>query len=267
MSLLLIGLISFVLIQEVPQGETGEILVSSPSMCQGYLSGDNNTQTITWLHTDDAGYFGCDGKLYLQGRRSDAILRGAYILYPGWLEDKLKSAWRSADVTSGVQDVAVVSVPDRVLHHEICACVVVRGVEQTVAGRGHLGEDCREQTDQMCGTQRVDGVSGQNCEDVCTRDCRINAGEREQKQEFEQSATSSLMTSNVSSCRGLDVFDLESRLRDFVETEVYVSEAGSMKMAPRYYIFMENFPLTGTGKLDRKELRRIAKTLLHLDSD
>ncbi|CAG5127125.1 unnamed protein product [Candidula unifasciata] len=120
--------------QVVPSGTTGEILVWSPALSPGYMNNESATASAFtddgWFCTDDAGYVGKDGKIYVEGRQSDSIHRGTYILYPGWLEKKMREV-------SGVKDIAIVAVPDRVLHHEICACVVVSGVKGVVAGFLH----------------------------------------------------------------------------------------------------------------------------------
>jgi acyl-CoA synthetase (AMP-forming)/AMP-acid ligase II len=44
-------------------------------------------------------------------------MRGAYVLYPGWLEARLRQH-------PALRDVIIVPIPDPVLHQELCACVV-----------------------------------------------------------------------------------------------------------------------------------------------
>lgn len=108
-------------LQDVDEGQTGEILAKSPALCGYYVSNKAATEkSFTqdgWFRTDDVGYFQPDKQIVHLGRRSDAITRGAYLCYPGWLETLLRKA-------PSVQDVCVVPVPDPILHHEICACVV-----------------------------------------------------------------------------------------------------------------------------------------------
>lgn len=108
-------------LREVGDGHTGEVLARSPALYGRYV--DNEAATARaftpdgWFRTDDVAYRQPDGQLVHLGRRSDAITRGAYLCYPGWLESLLRRA-------PGVMDVCVVPVPDAVLYHEICACVV-----------------------------------------------------------------------------------------------------------------------------------------------
>ena len=49
--------------------------------------------------------------------RSNAIIHGAFVVYPGWLETRMEKC-------PGVQNVIVVPVPDPTLYQELCACVV-----------------------------------------------------------------------------------------------------------------------------------------------
>ncbi|XP_070180814.1 2-hydroxy-7-methoxy-5-methyl-1-naphthoate--CoA ligase-like isoform X2 [Littorina saxatilis] len=108
-------------LNDVGMGETGEILARNPALYGKYLDNEEAARRAFtqdgWFRTDDVGYFLPDRQLVHLGRRCDVITRGAYLCYPGWLETLLRRA-------PGVRDVCVVPVPDPVLHHEICACVV-----------------------------------------------------------------------------------------------------------------------------------------------
>lgn len=106
----------------------------------GYLNNDPaNKAAFTadgWFSTNDAGYVDPKtGKLHIEGRQSDCIMRGAYVFYPSWLENIIRKV-------EGVKDVVVVPVPDKVLHNEICACVLVDApIRQAVAGTNKLKKD------------------------------------------------------------------------------------------------------------------------------
>jgi long-chain acyl-CoA synthetase len=66
--------------REVSEGETGEIQVSGPSVCQGYLDEAEATQKKFdhgWLKTGDLAAMDADGYLWIRGRASDFIkIRG-----------------------------------------------------------------------------------------------------------------------------------------------------------------------------------------------
>lgn len=66
--------------QELEDRETGEIEVSGPSICPGYLDEPEATQNKFcqgWLRTGDLGYRDEDGYLWIRGRTSDFVkIRG-----------------------------------------------------------------------------------------------------------------------------------------------------------------------------------------------
>ncbi len=66
--------------QEVPKGQIGEIRVSGPSVCGGYLDEPEATKqkfSNGWLKTGDLGSLDEDGYLWIKGRTSDFVkIRG-----------------------------------------------------------------------------------------------------------------------------------------------------------------------------------------------
>jgi acyl-CoA synthetase (AMP-forming)/AMP-acid ligase II len=98
------------------------ILVQKTPMPRGYLNDpDSDTALFTkdgWVRTGDVGRLDERGHLIVDGRCSDAIMRGPYMHYPTWLEDRIR-------LCPLVSHVAVVGVPDPFMHEEICACVLL----------------------------------------------------------------------------------------------------------------------------------------------
>nr|KAG5711145.1 hypothetical protein BaRGS_004789 [Batillaria attramentaria] len=109
--------------QEVLEpGQTGEVLCRGPNVFTGYLGMDQaalgNVFTHDgWFRTTDVGFRNSKGELHIVCRKSNAIMYGHIIVYPGWLESRLARC-------SGVQSVVIVPVPDPIMHQELCACVV-----------------------------------------------------------------------------------------------------------------------------------------------
>ena len=125
-------------LNDVPVGETGEVVIAGPVVMAGYLGNPQATrETITdgWLHTGDVGRLDDDGYLTLVDRIKDMIIRGGENLYPKEIENTIGAL-------DGVLEVAVIGRPDDVLGEVPVAFVVpypdaVITAEQVIA---HCGE-------------------------------------------------------------------------------------------------------------------------------
>jgi long-chain acyl-CoA synthetase len=80
---------------EVPQGETGEIVGYGSGLMKGYLDDPERTRSVIWtapdgleyLRTGDAGHIDEDGYLYVSGRLKDMIKSGGINIYATDIED------------------------------------------------------------------------------------------------------------------------------------------------------------------------------------
>ncbi|MCP4755565.1 MAG: long-chain fatty acid--CoA ligase [Proteobacteria bacterium] len=93
---------------EVPQGETGEILVKGPNVIREYWRRPEETaKSIVdgWLFTGDMGYQDEDGYLYIKDRRKDMYISGGENVYPAEVEDAIMGF-------PEVADVGVIGIPD-----------------------------------------------------------------------------------------------------------------------------------------------------------
>ena len=97
---------------EVAPGETGEILISSPSLAAGIWRDPDATAAsfVTdggrrWWRSRDLGRLDAGGYLYLEGRRDDMIISGGINIMPARVEEVLLAH-------GGVAECAVVGVPD-----------------------------------------------------------------------------------------------------------------------------------------------------------
>jgi acyl-CoA synthetase (AMP-forming)/AMP-acid ligase II len=107
---------------DLPAGQVGEILLSSPGVMKGYW---NNTvatlETLRdgWVHTGDVGRLDAEGFLYLVDRKKDMIISGGENIYSREVEE--------AVVTHpAVSEVAVIGVPDPQWGEAVMAVVVTR---------------------------------------------------------------------------------------------------------------------------------------------
>ncbi len=76
--------------QDVPPGETGEVLIRGPQVMQGYWNKPEATaETIVdgWLRTGDIGKMDEEGYFYIVDRKKDMIISGGYNVYPRDIEE------------------------------------------------------------------------------------------------------------------------------------------------------------------------------------
>jgi fatty-acyl-CoA synthase len=118
---------------EVPVGEVGEILISSPSLAAEIWRDPDATAASfindgdrRWWRSRDLGRLDAGGYLYLEGRRDDMIISGGINIMPARVEEILLAH-------PGVAECAVVGVPHAEWGEEVQA-FVVRGDQTLDAG-------------------------------------------------------------------------------------------------------------------------------------
>ncbi len=110
-------------------GQTGELLVSGPTVLRGYWH--DSAETARALHagelrTGDLGYLDEAGDLFIVQRRSDLIISGGENVYPAEVERVLCDQ-------SAVQDAAVLGIPDLEWGQQVVALVKLHpGVNTTI---------------------------------------------------------------------------------------------------------------------------------------
>ena len=131
---------------ELPYGEEGEILLSGPTVMQGYLHHPEETaQTLqthsdglTWVYTGDLGYMDAEGFVYFKGRAKRMIVTSGYNVYPAQLENIL-------DAHPLVQMSCVIGVPDPYKMQKVKAFVkLVPEAATTESTKLELMEHCRK---------------------------------------------------------------------------------------------------------------------------
>ncbi len=107
--------------QPLPPDTDGEIEVRGPHVCAGYWNRpDATTERFMpdgWFRTGDLGRVSTDGYYTITGRATDLIISGGYNVYPREIEELLQQC-------SGVDEVAVVGLPDPDLGEQVVAAVV-----------------------------------------------------------------------------------------------------------------------------------------------
>jgi len=106
----------------VPEGETGEIFLRTPSVFLGYWNDPAATRAVLdddrWYRTGDFGRV-TGGLLFLESRRRDMILRGGENIYPIEIENRLIEH-------PDIDEAAVIGVDHPELGQEPMAFVVPR---------------------------------------------------------------------------------------------------------------------------------------------
>lgn len=81
-------------LQDLPDGEPGELLVRSGHVFRGYHNMPDQAQTHwcdDWFRTGDVGYLDATGYLYLVGRIKEIIKTSGYTVYPAEVEAVLQT--------------------------------------------------------------------------------------------------------------------------------------------------------------------------------
>ncbi|MHA6688055.1 class I adenylate-forming enzyme family protein [Mesorhizobium sp. A556] len=106
---------------DLPQGETGEIILTTPSLMLGYYNNEEETRkaidTDGWFHTGDAGYMRHDGMLHFVGRFKDMIRVGGENVDPTEVESLLLEI-------KEIRQIAAVSMADERLSEVVAVFVV-----------------------------------------------------------------------------------------------------------------------------------------------
>lgn len=113
---------------ELPPGHTGEIMLRTPAMMQGYWNRPGETASVLadgWLHTGDMGYADEDGYYFITDRKKDIIIKGGENISPREVEEVVMRH-------PAVCEAAVVGVADRTYGEQVRAFVVAKpGMEVT----------------------------------------------------------------------------------------------------------------------------------------
>ena len=93
----------------------GELLISGPSIMQGYYRDTEATNRVLrdgWLHTGDLAFMDDHGILTIKGRKDDLIIYAGMNIYPAEIENALKQDVR-------VRDVLAYGYPDKLCGQRI----------------------------------------------------------------------------------------------------------------------------------------------------
>ena len=112
-------------LQDVPQGERGEIWMKGPTVMKEYWNNPEETaETLVdgWLRTGDVAYMDEDYYVFIVDRTKDMIIAGGYNIYPRDIDEVLYKHPK-------VKDVISVGIPDKYYGE------IVKAYVQLVAGQ------------------------------------------------------------------------------------------------------------------------------------
>ncbi|MCI5167692.1 MAG: hypothetical protein D3903_16775, partial [Candidatus Electrothrix sp. GM3_4] len=128
--------------QELPPGQSGELLVRSPKTISGYWNRQEETAEALredWFYTGDIGMKDEDGYIFLTDRKKDMINVGGQSMYPSEVEAVLCQH-------ETVADAAVYGTCSPVMGEQVCAAVVLKpDIEKGQAVKDELITHCRLQ--------------------------------------------------------------------------------------------------------------------------
>ncbi len=124
--------------QDVPLGQTGEILLKGDGVMRGYWNKPELTQETLrggWYHTSDLGFLDEDGYLYFVGRKDFLIKSGGFFVAPEDVENVILQH-------PAVAEAAAIGIPDKKWGQLVKA--VVRLQPGMTATEEDIREHCRK---------------------------------------------------------------------------------------------------------------------------
>ena len=109
----------------------GELRLKGPQCFLGYVDSSLDAAAFDedgWFRTGDLGFVGDDGRVRIEGRLKDVIIRNAENISASEMEELLLTH-------PAIADVAVVGVPDPRTGERVCAVVVAEPGRDRDAGR------------------------------------------------------------------------------------------------------------------------------------
>jgi acyl-CoA synthetase (AMP-forming)/AMP-acid ligase II len=108
--------------EDVPRGETGEILYRSRTIMKGYYGEMEKTAEVIkdgWFFSGDLGYIDAEGELIVVDRKIECISTGAEKVFPHEVEEVLSAHEK-------IDSVCVIGVPDGTWGNIVRAVVVLK---------------------------------------------------------------------------------------------------------------------------------------------
>jgi long-chain acyl-CoA synthetase len=123
---------------EVPIGETGEVVIRGPNIMKGYFNNPEETNKVLrngWLHSGDVGCMDEEGYLFIVDRIKDMIISGGLNVFPIEVEEVLYTH-------AAVEECAVVGMPNSEYGEAVTAFIKIK--QGQVCSESNLIDFCKE---------------------------------------------------------------------------------------------------------------------------
>lgn len=128
----------------LPEGETGELRVTGPTLMMGYLNQEDATKAVLHdghYHTGDIGHIK-DGYVFISGRSKEMIIVAGNKIFPTEVEDVLRQSPLAAEV-------AVIGIPHSRLGQLVKAIIVVPAGEYSERLSGSDAASVKETREEL----------------------------------------------------------------------------------------------------------------------
>ncbi|ESZ98369.1 hypothetical protein SBOR_1247 [Sclerotinia borealis F-4128] len=222
----------------LPLGERGELAVSGYLVMKEYYADSDRTKEVLisdkegkiWIKTGDEACMDEEGYVKITGRIKDLIIRGGENIHPLEIEDCIFGM-------EDVREVSVVGVPDHKYGEVVCAWVVgKKGVKRGVDDAGVGGDEqpmSWEKYEKRISKGSIKNTNGENP--------AIAAEDKSRRKEEEDGIKSTLTKESIQS---------------------YVRTHLSGHLVPKYVFWIDEYPKTASGKIQKFKLRERAEWVI-----
>ena len=242
----------------VEPGDTGEIVVSGPTITPGYYrdpAANDAAFGPFGLHTGDSGRIDEHGYLHVLNRLDDRIISGGENVEPGEVADVFR---RHDDVL----DISVIGIPDEVWGERVAALIAVgdrwRDATEGVDVEPEAAEDTGESgvdddtgesgLDDDTGSEGDEGVNGDDGDEEGSDDSGATDDGTGMQRDASVSETTEIPGSGTEP--PIEVID-EDELFEFAREHL-----AGFKL-PRTVAYIDDLPRTVSGTVDREAVREV----------
>ena len=143
--------------EDVPVGESGELIVNGPNVMLGYLDEPEETADTlrkdtdgkVWLYTGDLCRMDEEGYVYFVQRIKRMIVTSGYNVYPTQVEKVIRDC-------DAVDAVCVVGIKDKTVGQRVAACVVLKDGADKNQAREQIINHCKKNIEEFAVPTKIE---------------------------------------------------------------------------------------------------------------